>query len=127
MTSTDRIEKSILLRAPRSRVWRALTDPTLRNQTIDVTGPANLTMEQLARHLGASKVRHIPRSALRFSATLLPPFAPAFARQARAALVMDTTDMTFENGDGHVPLTTRPSTSARTALARTLTETRPHR
>ncbi len=75
---------------------RALTDPTLRSQTIDVTGPVNLTMEQLARHLGASKVRHIPRSALRFSSTVLPPFAPAFARQARAALVMDTTDMTAD-------------------------------
>jgi uncharacterized protein YndB with AHSA1/START domain len=27
MTSSDCIEKQILLRAPRSRVWRALTDP----------------------------------------------------------------------------------------------------
>jgi uncharacterized protein YndB with AHSA1/START domain len=27
-TSTDRIEKQILLRAPLARVWRALTDPT---------------------------------------------------------------------------------------------------
>jgi uncharacterized protein YndB with AHSA1/START domain len=26
-TSTDQIRKSIILRAPRSRVWRALTDP----------------------------------------------------------------------------------------------------
>jgi uncharacterized protein YndB with AHSA1/START domain len=26
MTSTDRIEKQVLLRAPRSKVWRALTD-----------------------------------------------------------------------------------------------------
>ena len=26
MTSTDRIEKKVLLRAPRARVWRALTD-----------------------------------------------------------------------------------------------------
>ena len=26
MTSTDRIEKRVLLRAPRSLVWRALTD-----------------------------------------------------------------------------------------------------
>lgn len=26
--STDRIQKTILLRAPRSRVWQALTDPT---------------------------------------------------------------------------------------------------
>src|SRR5215472_7647333 len=27
ITSTDRIEKKILLRAPRQRIWRALTDP----------------------------------------------------------------------------------------------------
>jgi uncharacterized protein YndB with AHSA1/START domain len=27
-TSTDRIEKEIVMRAPRSRVWRALTDAT---------------------------------------------------------------------------------------------------
>lgn len=27
MGTTDRIEKTIVLRAPRSRVWRALTDP----------------------------------------------------------------------------------------------------
>jgi uncharacterized protein YndB with AHSA1/START domain len=26
--STDRIQRSVVLRAPRSRVWRALTDPT---------------------------------------------------------------------------------------------------
>jgi uncharacterized protein YndB with AHSA1/START domain len=26
-TSTDRIEKTVVLRAPRSKVWRALTDP----------------------------------------------------------------------------------------------------
>jgi uncharacterized protein YndB with AHSA1/START domain len=25
-TSTDRIEKNVVLRAPRSRVWRAITD-----------------------------------------------------------------------------------------------------
>jgi len=28
MTDTDRIEKKVLLKAPRSRVWRALTDAT---------------------------------------------------------------------------------------------------
>jgi len=28
MTATDRIERSIVLKAPRSRVWRALTDPS---------------------------------------------------------------------------------------------------
>lgn len=74
-------------------VERALTDPALRGQTIEVPGPDNLTMEQVALHLGASKIRHIPRGALRFLSTTLPPLAPAFARQTQAALVMDTTDM----------------------------------
>jgi uncharacterized protein YbjT (DUF2867 family) len=72
---------------------RAVTDPALRGQVIDVPGPDNLTMEQLAWHLGAGKVRHIPRGALRVLSTVLPPWAPAFARQTRAALVMDSTDM----------------------------------
>lgn len=75
---------------------RALTDPALRGQTIEVPGPDNLTMEQLALRLGANKIRHIPRGALQFLSTTLPPWAPAFARQTRAALVMDTTEMTAD-------------------------------
>ena len=50
-------------------------------------------MEELAFHLGANKIRHIPRIALRVLSRILPPFAPAVARQTRAALIMDTTDM----------------------------------
>lgn len=73
---------------------RAITDPALRGQTIDIPGPDNLTMVQLAQFLGASKIRRIPRSALRFLSTVLVPWTPAFARQASAAVVMDTTDMT---------------------------------
>ena len=75
---------------------RALTDPALRGQTVDVPGADNLTMEQLAGHLGASRTRHIPRGALRVLSTILPPFAPAFARQTGAAIAMDTTDMTAD-------------------------------
>lgn len=75
---------------------RALTDPALHGQTIEVPGPDNLTMEQLALHLGADKIRHIPRRALQILSTTFPPWAPAFARQARAALVMDTTDLTAD-------------------------------
>lgn len=74
-------------------VERAITDPALRGQVVDVPGLDNLTMTQLAEHLGAQKIRHIPRGALRLLSTVLPPFAPAFARQTRAAVVMDTTDM----------------------------------
>ncbi|MGH7510313.1 MAG: SRPBCC family protein [Gemmatimonadales bacterium] len=35
-SSTDRIEKSIVLRAPRSRVWRALIDPAQFSQWFGV-------------------------------------------------------------------------------------------
>ena len=74
-------------------VERAVTDATLRAQVIDVPGLDNLTMKQLAQHLGARKVRHVPRGALRLLSTALAPWAPAGARQARAAVVMDTSDM----------------------------------
>jgi uncharacterized protein YbjT (DUF2867 family) len=77
-------------------VERAVADPALRGQSIDVPGPDNLTMMELARRLGASKVRHIPRSALRVLAGVLPALVPAFARQAHAAVVMDTTVMSAD-------------------------------
>jgi uncharacterized protein YndB with AHSA1/START domain len=38
--STDRIEKKILLRAPRARVWRALTDPIQFGQWFGARMPA---------------------------------------------------------------------------------------
>ncbi|MGH3497636.1 MAG: SDR family oxidoreductase [Nocardioidaceae bacterium] len=75
---------------------RAITDSALRGQAIDVPGLDNLTMEQLAQRLGAKKFRRIPRGALRFLSAVLTPVAPAFARQARAAVVMDTMDMTAD-------------------------------
>ena len=78
-------------------VERAATDPGLRNRAVDVPGPDNLTMTELAEHLGATSVKHVPRAALRVLSTVLPPFAPAFARQARAAVVMDTTDMAADD------------------------------
>lgn len=77
-------------------VERATTDPALRNRAVDVPGPDNLTMTELAGLLGATDVKHVPRTALRMLSAALPPFAPAFARQAHAAVVMDTTDMTAD-------------------------------
>jgi uncharacterized protein YbjT (DUF2867 family) len=74
----------------------AVSDAALRGQTIDVPGLDNLTMVELAQRLGASKVRHVPRGALRLLAGVLPALAPAFARQAQAAVVMDTTVMSAD-------------------------------
>ena len=75
---------------------RALTDPTLRSQTIDVTGLDNLTMAQLAHHLGAHKVRHISRRSLRLLSHRSPAVRSSLCPADRAALVMDTTDMTAD-------------------------------
>ena len=77
-------------------VERALTDPELQGQALDISGPDNLTMVQFAHLLGASKTRHIPRLALRALAVGARPFAPALARQARAAIVMDTGRMSAD-------------------------------
>jgi len=74
MTSADRIEKSILLRAPRSRVWRALTDAqefgawfrvqlegafaegaTLRGR-ITYPGYEHLTMEMLIERMDRERL-----------------------------------------------------------------------
>lgn len=78
---------------------RAVDDPALRGRAIDLPGLDNLTMKQLAECLGADRVRHVPRGALRLFAAALPPFVPVLARQAAAALVMDTADMTAEAAD----------------------------
>lgn len=74
----------------------AAVGPSLRCQTIEVAGQDNLTMNELAHLLGASKTRHVPRGVLRGLASALPRAAPALARQTRAALEMDTTDMTAD-------------------------------
>jgi NADH dehydrogenase len=77
-------------------VVRAVADPTLRGRLLDVPGPDDLTMVQLAECAGARRIRHVPRGGLRAASMLLGPVAPAGARAARSALVMDTTDMTAD-------------------------------
>ena len=50
---------------------------------------------RLAAETGSpARSRHIPLAALRVMSLLAGPVAPAFARQAQAAVVMNTTDMT---------------------------------
>ena len=45
---------------------------------------------------GRGTVRHIPRAALHLIAATAATLKPALARQARAALAMDTIDMSFD-------------------------------
>jgi hypothetical protein len=76
-----------------------VVDPELRSQTIEVTGPENLSMNELVERCQAETgvggtVRHVPRAAMRVASVALPAFNPSLAALIRAALVMDTRDMT---------------------------------
>jgi uncharacterized protein YbjT (DUF2867 family) len=75
-------------------------DPRIA-ETVSVGGPQNLAFTHVAEHLlagahGSPGIRHIPLPALRAMSVLAKPIRPAFARQAHAAVVMNTTDMTFD-------------------------------
>jgi uncharacterized protein YbjT (DUF2867 family) len=77
-----------------------LTDG-LQGAKTDLGGPENLSLVQFvqtfAAALGvASSIRHVPRAALRLLSVAARPFNPTFARMARAAVLMDTTDMAFD-------------------------------
>ena len=83
-------------------VEHAVTDPGLRGQVLELGGPDNLTFNQIATIVQESTgrhgtVRHIPRPALQMMAWTTAAIKPALARQARAALAMDTLDMTFDS------------------------------
>jgi uncharacterized protein YbjT (DUF2867 family) len=71
---------------------------------VNATGPGNLTFNQIANELIAAagthvKTNHVPLAALRVMSLLARPVAPAFARRAQAAVVMNTTDMTASGAD----------------------------
>jgi uncharacterized protein YbjT (DUF2867 family) len=79
----------------------AVHDPSLRGQALEVAGPENLTFTELAERLIAAsgqpgRIRHVPLPILRAMSVLARPVSPTFARQAQAAVVMNTTDMTAD-------------------------------
>lgn len=94
-------------------VARAVIDTGLRGAVIEVGGPQNLTFNQLAALIQnvrgrPAKVRHVPRGLLRAIAPL--------ARQPRAAMAMDTIDMTFDVAAAGHALVDLPMTDIQVAL-----------
>jgi uncharacterized protein YbjT (DUF2867 family) len=94
-------------------VERAVVDAGLRGAVIEVGGPQNLTFNQLAALIQnvrgrPAKVGHVPRVLLRAIAPL--------GRQPRAAIAMDTIDMTFDVAAADQALVELPMTDIRTAL-----------
>lgn len=79
----------------------AVTDPGTRGRILEIGGPGNLTFNQLAAAIQQSAgrtgtPRHVPPPVLRLIAGSIGRLRPELGRQARAALVMDHADLTFD-------------------------------
>ncbi len=85
-------------------VSHAATDVRVRGQVLEVAGEP-MTLNELASALQSAHgwhgaPRHVPRPVLRVLGTLARPISPAFARQNRVALAMDTTSLGHDTEHG---------------------------
>ena len=82
-------------------VESAVKNDGFRGRVLEIGGPRNMTLNEIAglaqQQLGSSgrRPRHVPRLVLRALAAKGRLAPSTVARQAQAALIMDTTDMTF--------------------------------
>jgi uncharacterized protein YbjT (DUF2867 family) len=102
-------------------VSHAVVTRGLRSQFLELGGPDNLTFDQVASLLqetigSAATVRHIPRLALHAMAMATAGLKRDLARQARAALAMDSIDMTFDPSRIRRAFPQLPDTDMATAL-----------
>jgi uncharacterized protein YbjT (DUF2867 family) len=93
-----------------------VTDPSTRGTTVEIGGAQSLTLNQLAAAVQQASgwnggPRHVPRPVLRGMAAALRPFKPELARQAQAALVMDSGDLGFDPSAVHEAFPNLPSTT----------------
>jgi uncharacterized protein YbjT (DUF2867 family) len=78
-------------------VARACTDDTLRGEVVEVGGPDDLTLDDLAHDVAGDRlVRHVPRPVVALMGAVLRPVAPAVSRVVRTGLVMDRVDLRFD-------------------------------
>jgi NADH dehydrogenase len=104
-------------------VEQAVIDPTTRGKTLEIGGPDNLTFDQLAQAVQTAAGRpgapkHIPPLMLRLMANSIGHLKPELDRQARAALAMDRTDLTFDATRLHQLYPNLPCTALADVLAR---------
>ena len=102
-------------------VSKAAAGSSQRSKVLELGGPDNLTFNQVAAILHETTgrrcaVRHIPRPALRTMAVATAALKPTLARQARAALAMDTIDMTFDPAPTRRAFPDLPNTDMPSAL-----------
>ncbi len=100
-------------------VVAAVSDHSLRGRILEVGGPDDLTMTQLASiaapdlRSSGREPRRVPAVALRGLAATGRLVGSALARQAAAALVMDSIDMTFDASSHRATFPQLPVTQVR--------------
>lgn len=82
----------------------ALDDPRTRNTVIEVGGPENLTMNQVAeifeRASGRqAKKHHVPLLMMRVMSILMQPINPTMSRLIRNGIYMDTANLGYATAD----------------------------
>lgn len=88
----------------------------MRGEHIEVGGPENLTMRQVAQTLMrvtkvSGTVSYVPLPLMRLMAVLMRPVNATLARQIQAGVSMDTADMSFDAADVRRRYPAIPSTS----------------
>jgi uncharacterized protein YbjT (DUF2867 family) len=94
----------------------AVVDPAMRGEIVEVGGPENLSMRQVARTFETvtgktGRKSYVPLPMMRLMAVLMRPVNPTLARQVHAGVVMDTYQMSFDSSETtrrypSIPLTT---------------------
>lgn len=108
-------------------VEHAVIDPTSRGKILEIGGPDNLTFDELAEAVQTAAARpgaprHVPRPMLRLMADTIGHVRPQLGRQARAALAMDCTDLTFDSAPLHDLYPNVPCTALADLVARRAAE-----
>jgi len=79
----------------------AFENSRTRNEVIEVGGPENLTLNQVAETFERvsgrqAKKRHIPLPMMRAMSILMQPVNPALSRQIRLGVFMDTANLCYD-------------------------------
>jgi NADH dehydrogenase len=106
-----------------SLVERAATDPELAGRVLSIGGPDDVSFDGFATTLQdvtgeTGRIVHVPRPVLRAMSFVMRPWNGQLARMARAAVVMDTVDMTMREPDARLEFPDLPCTDLATALQR---------
>ena len=100
----------------------AVTGSDTRGKTLEIGGPDDFTFNDLALAVmtadgSSGQPRHVPPPALKLMAATVGRLKPQLGRQARAALVMDQSDFTFDSEPIHESYPGLPITSVADVLA----------